>query len=91
MNGVPTKPAHEVKPGEVVEAKMQFITRTLKVLGIPPSRIGAKLTSQFAEELTIPEEFERARERAHLPGARPPGSGRPTKRERRDLDEAMDE
>ena len=91
VNGAPTKPAHESKAGEVVEAQMPFITRTLKVLGIPPSRVAAKLVGAYAEELTPPAEFELARERARLPGMRPPGSGRPTKRERRELDEAMEE
>jgi ribosome-associated heat shock protein Hsp15 len=74
-----------------VEARMPFITRTLKVMGIPASRVGAKLVSGYAEELTPDEEFERARKRARLPGMRPAGSGRPTKRERRDLDELREE
>jgi ribosome-associated heat shock protein Hsp15 len=91
VNGAPTKPAHEPKPGETVEAQMPFIARTLKVLGLPSSRVGAKLVGEYAEELTPPEEFEKARERARMPGMRPAGAGRPTKRERRDLDELMEE
>lgn len=91
VNGAPTKPAHETKPGEVVVAQMPFIARTLRVLGLPGSRVGAKLVSEYAEELTPAEEFAQARERARRPGMRPPGSGRPTKRERRDLDELREE
>lgn len=91
VNGAPTKPAHEARPGELVEAQMPFIARTFKVLGVPLSRVGAKLVCEYAEELTPPEEFEKARERARLPGMRPAGSGRPTKRERRDLDDVMEE
>lgn len=91
VNGEATKPAHEAKPGELIVAQMPFITRTLKVLGMPASRVGAKLVGEYAEELTPEEEFEKARERARLPGMRPRGAGRPTKRERRDLDEVMDE
>lgn len=91
VNGAAMKPAHDAKPGELVVAQMPFITRTLKVLRLPLSRVGAKLVPEYAEELTPPDEFEKARERAYLPGMRPPGAGRPTKRERRDLDEAMEE
>ena len=36
-------------------------------------------------------EHEKARERARMPGMRPPGSGRPTKRERRELDDLLEE
>jgi len=63
-------------------------TRTLRVLASPVSRVGAKLTSQYMEDITSVEELGKSQIRGPLlPGYRPPGSGRPTKRERRDLDE----
>jgi ribosome-associated heat shock protein Hsp15 len=87
INGAATKPAHDAKPGEVVTAHIGVITRTVKVLDAPHSRVGAKLVVQYAEELTPPEEFEKQRVAALRPaGARPRGAGRPTKRERRLLD-----
>ena len=89
VNAANSKPAHEAQPGEVVTARLGVFTRTLRVIGAPPARVAAKLVAQFAEELTPPEEFAKQREpRAFsTPGIRPKGAGRPTKRERRLLDE----
>lgn len=89
VNDASTKPAHEVRPGEIVTARIGVFTRTLRVIGAPPSRVAAKLVAQFAEELTPPEEFAKQRELRTFstPGFRPKGAGRPTKRERRRLDE----
>lgn len=83
-----TKAAHEVRPGEVIVARVNQMTRTVRVLGTPQSRVAAKLVAQFAEDLTPPEEYARRREVNLLPpGFRPKGTGRPTKRERRDIDD----
>ncbi len=87
VNGASTKPSHEARPGELVEVSVSIIIRTLRVLDAPPSRVGAKLVAQFAEELTPPEELEKLRTRDHLFGLRERGAGRPTKRERRETDE----
>jgi ribosome-associated heat shock protein Hsp15 len=88
VNATVMKPAHEPRTGEVVVAKVGRITRTLRVLAMPPSRVGAKLVPGYAEDLTPPEEYQRPREAQLLPpGYRPRGSGRPTKRERREIDE----
>lgn len=94
VNGAAAKPAHGVKPGERVTARIGVLTRTLRVLDAPRSRVAAKLVAQFAEDLTPPEEFEKQRAAAahfHSPAARPRGAGRPTKRERRLLDEVRGE
>jgi ribosome-associated heat shock protein Hsp15 len=88
VNGDAVKPAREVKPGDLVVARCGQMTRTLKVLGSPDNRVGAKLVPQFAEDLTPPEEFNRARDPVFVnPAFRPRGAGRPTKRERRRLDD----
>jgi ribosome-associated heat shock protein Hsp15 len=87
IDGEIVKPSHEMKPGELVTARIELMTRTLRVLAAPPSRVGAKLVPQFAEDLTSPEELEKRRVPRLLPSAfRPPGAGRPTKRERREID-----
>ena len=90
INGLPTKPHHSVRVGEIivlrVDTDVTIWTRTLCVLGEPPSRVGAKLVPQFAEDRTPPEELEKARLRpSSVSGYRPKGTGRPTKRERREL------
>lgn len=83
----PVKPAREVKPGDVVTARVNQMTRTVVVLDSPKSRVGAKGVAQFMEDRTPPEEYQRRREVNLLPpGFRPRGSGRPTKRERREMD-----
>jgi ribosome-associated heat shock protein Hsp15 len=92
MNGAAVKSASEARPGAIVTARIDVITRTLRVIGAPPSRVGAKLIAQFAEELTPPEEFAKQRlPFSPLAGTRPKGAGRPTKRERREIDELRDE
>ena len=82
------KPAREVHPGEIVVARVNQMTRTVRVIGAPPSRVGAKLVPEFAEDLTPPEEYQRRREVNLLPpGFRAKGSGRPTKHDRRAIDD----
>ncbi|MGB8169828.1 MAG: S4 domain-containing protein [Chthoniobacteraceae bacterium] len=92
VNGGMTKPSHEMKTGELVTARIELVTRTLRVISSPPSRVGAKLVAQFAEDLTPPEELEKRRAPYLLPPAfRPRGAGRPTKRERREIDDLESE
>jgi ribosome-associated heat shock protein Hsp15 len=87
INGQSAKPSREVRPGDSIVARTGDLTRTLRVIDAPPSRVGAKLVAQFAEDLTPPEEFERRREVARLPPLlRPSGTGRPTKKQRREID-----
>jgi ribosome-associated heat shock protein Hsp15 len=87
VNGEATKPSHVTKTGELVTARVDAMTRTLRVIAAPPSRVGAKLVPQFAEDLTPPEEIAKRHDPNYLPPAfRAKGAGRPTKRERRLLD-----
>jgi ribosome-associated heat shock protein Hsp15 len=81
---LPAKPARSVRIGETLTVRQGVVVRTLRVVGSPPSRVGAALVAQFCVELTPPEEFAKAREmRVQQILARSPGSGRPTKRDRR--------
>jgi ribosome-associated heat shock protein Hsp15 len=84
------KPARDVRVGEILTVQQGVVTRTVRVLGVPPSRVGAKLVPQFAEDLTPPEEFEKARDPSFRAPRRPPGAGRPTKLERRMLEAFLD-
>ena len=87
VNQQPAKPAREVRQGEMIIVKQGLIIRTLKVVGIPRSRVGAKLVAGFCTDLTPPEEYEKQhQQRLQHVLAREKGSGRPTKRDRRDLD-----
>lgn len=86
VNGIDAKPGRDVHVGETVTAKVGMITRTLKVLGVPKSRVGARLLPEFVQDLTPPAEYERAKQASleHML-ARERGKGRPTKRDRREM------
>lgn len=87
IRDLPVKPARGVHPGEIISVRQGIVLRTLRVVAVPASRVGAKLVAQYCADLTPPEEFAKAREqRLQHVLAREKGSGRPTKKERRLLD-----
>jgi ribosome-associated heat shock protein Hsp15 len=84
VNELPAKSSREVRPGETVTVKQGLMIRTLRVVGVPRSRVGAKLVAGYCTDLTSPEELAKGRERSvQQVLAREQGSGRPTKRDRR--------
>ena len=90
INGLAAKPAREVHAGEIVSVRQEIIVRTLHVVSAPRSRVGAKAVPEFCLDLTSPGELEKLRE-YHLQRVVPraAGSGRPTKRDRRILDQLL--
>lgn len=88
IGGHTVKPARPVRPGETISARVvSGVTRTLRVVGVSDRRVGPKGVGAFFEDLTPPEELERAkRSLAGQVLSRPKGAGRPTKRERRQMD-----
>jgi ribosome-associated heat shock protein Hsp15 len=88
VNGLDAKPGRDVHVGEVVSARVGLITRTLKVVGVPRSRVAAKQLPEFIVDLTPAAEYERAKQAnlEHLL-ARERGRGRPTKKDRRQMGE----
>lgn len=84
IGGQAVKPSHEVRLEEVLTVQLDVLQRTLRVTGFSERRVGAPIARALVEDLTSPEEQERARtERAKLNQGRLAGTGRPTKRERR--------
>jgi len=85
VGGQRVKPAREVHVGELISAKAHGVQRTVKVLGVPAGRLGAKLVPEHLEDLTPPEEYEKARLAAATPAPQFAWSkgGRPTKKSRR--------
>ena len=82
------KPSRDVSPGEVITIRKGAITYTYKVLRPLEVRVGAKLVPDYAEDLTPEEE----KARLHAPVetffvTRERGTGRPTKKERREMDQ----
>ena len=86
VNGVNAKPSRSIRAGDVITAHTGILTRTVKVTSAIERRIGAPLVASHLEDLTPAAEYESARQRASSNvGYRPPGAGRPTKRDRRIL------
>lgn len=90
VNDHVSKPSRDVRAGETVTVRQGLVMRTLKVIDVPRSRVGPKLVATFCNDLTPPEEFEKAAQnRIQQLLAREKGSGRPTKRDRRLLDHLL--
>ena len=86
--GIKVKPAREVRVGETVITRMGEITRTTRVLGLIERRVGAQAAKALAEDLTPASEYAKKREPDFNPVLlRPKGLGRPTKKDRRDLEQ----
>ena len=87
--GVNAKPSKEVKPGDVLTVKKGSVTYTYKVLQPLERRVGAKLVPEYALNLTPAAELEKLRapvETFFI--TRDRGAGRPTKKDRREIEDA---
>jgi len=82
------KPSKMIKVGEIINVRKPPITYSFKVLQTIEKRIGAKLLPEVLENVTDPTQYELL-EMSKISGFvnRARGTGRPTKKERRDLDE----
>ncbi len=91
IGDLPVKPSREIHPGDVIQVKKAPITRSYKVLALAEKRMSAKLTVGYLEDITPPEELEILETQKQMKWiSRKPGSGRPTKKERRKLDDFFD-
>ncbi|HCE58129.1 MAG TPA: heat-shock protein Hsp15 [Prolixibacteraceae bacterium] len=87
----PVKPSRSVHPGEIVKVRKSPVTRTFRILELAEKRMAASLTTNYIEDITPPEELEIVEMQRNMRWiTRDPGTGRPTKKERRDLDEFFD-
>lgn len=88
VNDEIVKPSREVRVGDKLSYKKEGVEFSLKVLDLPKSRMGAKLVPDYIEDLTPKEELDKQNfiQMMHKLN-RPRGTGRPTKKERRDLDD----
>ena len=82
LNGDNVKPSRDVRVGEVYVGSLH---KTVEVVGAPKSRVGAPLVPQYCNDLTPQSEYDRMKT-LKTQEFRPHGLGRPTKRERRQLD-----
>ena len=87
INGVNVKPSHMVKVGETVAVRKPPVTYSFKILKTIEQRVGAKLLPEIYENVTTPDQYELL-EMNRISGFvdRARGTGRPTKKDRRDMD-----
>ena len=89
--GVNAKPSKEVKPGDVIQVRKGSITNTYKVLQPLERRVGAKLVPEYALNLTPDSELAKLRAPVEtFFVTRDRGAGRPTKKDRREIEDAWD-
>jgi ribosome-associated heat shock protein Hsp15 len=82
------KPSKEIFGGEVVLIRKNQINYKVKVIDIPESRVGAKLVDLYRKDITPKEEFEKTELLKYSKDYyRKKGVGRPTKKDRRDIED----
>lgn len=88
LNGAQAKPARMVKAGDIIQVRKPPVTYSFKVLQPIEKRVGAKLVPEIMENITTPDQYELL-EMSKISGFvnRAKGTGRPTKKDRRDLEE----
>jgi len=85
------KPSKDIFGDELIRVRKNQIDYKIKVIGIPPSRVGAKLVDLYRKDLTPKEAFEKtALLKYSKEYYRKKGTGRPTKKDRRDIDDYYD-
>ncbi|MBD0832026.1 RNA-binding S4 domain-containing protein [Aestuariibaculum sediminum] len=92
VNGDVVKPSREVYPLDTIELRKDQVNYKLKVNDVPESRVGAKLVEIYRTDITPKEEFE-AQDLLKFAKDyyRKKGTGRPTKKDRRDIDDFTNE
>lgn len=92
IQGTNIKPSRMVRVGDIIQIRKSPITYSFKILDLSEKRMGAKLVPLFMEDATPQSEYD-ILELSKLSGFvdRGRGMGRPTKKERRDLEDFIDD
>jgi ribosome-associated heat shock protein Hsp15 len=86
LNGQNVKPSKEIRVGEVYHVRIWQLEKCVQVVDTPKSRVGAPLVSNYYTDLTSAEEYERVKGLNVKFEYREHGEGRPTKRDRRQIE-----
>ena len=91
IQGESVKPSRNIHVNEVITARTGELNRIVRVLGLIEQRVGPKLVEKYLEDLTPAAEYLRVAQDRAQPRTprRPKGAGRPTKKERRQIEELM--
>jgi len=86
INGIHVKPSHIVKKDEIIIVRKPPVIHTFQVTDILDKRVSAQLAKNYINDLTSDEELaKREISRINLNFQRDAGSGRPTKKDRREI------
>ena len=93
LNGQTAKPAASIKPGDAIEIRYPRLTRSIEVVALLPRRVKYAKAVEFYKDTTPPDAYRGSQDQSFAQSLmqRKRGSGRPTKKERRKLDEALTE
>jgi ribosome-associated heat shock protein Hsp15 len=92
LNNQNIKPSHEVKVGEIYQVSKGIDRKVVKVTGLLENRADAKTVIDFYQDITPVEQTQAFKSLFHAPILkRDRGAGRPTKRDRREIDELKDD
>ena len=91
VDGVSAKASRDVKAGEIIKIRKGAVEYTYRVVEPTEHRVGAALVPQYAENLTPESELDKLKAPVEtFFTTRDRGAGRPTKKERREIDELWD-
>ena len=90
VDDMPAKPSRTVTAGDVIEVKKVPVLYSYRILEPIEKRVGAKIVDQFVENITPEDELHKLEMQDDFFVKRDRGAGRPTKRERRLLDDIRD-
>ena len=91
LKGEKVKPSRNIKVGDVIDVRKPPLTYTFRVKRAIENRVGAKLVPEIMENITSPDQYELL-EMTRISGFvnRAKGTGRPTKKDRRMIDDFTD-
>lgn len=88
VNDAIVKPSRDIYPMDVIQVRKNQINYVLQVLDLPESRLGAKLVDIYRKDITPKENLEKLDLLKYSKDYyRKKGTGRPTKKDRRDIDD----
>lgn len=92
IKGDNVKPSREVYPGDQIKIRKDQVDYVIEVLDVPESRLGAKLVDIYRKDITPKENLEKLELLKYSKDYyRKKGTGRPTKKDRRELDDYTEE
>ncbi|HSI69774.1 MAG TPA: RNA-binding S4 domain-containing protein [Gillisia sp.] len=92
IGGDNVKPSREVFANDKLTVRKNQVNYQIDVLDLPPSRVGAKIVGLYVNDITPQEEFDKQELLKYSKDYyRKKGTGRPTKKDRRDIDDWFDE